>query len=104
MDVATATSATRPLPTQMNADPVRHAPMRRLAMLGLVFVAAILSCGKDVTGPLGAAARYASGIAWDAIFPPAFQQAGSSAGSLVPFTSVHVVLHHSDGTVALDTT
>ncbi len=78
--------------------------MRRLAMLGLVFVAAILSCGKDVTGPLGAAARYASGLSWDAIFPPAFQQAGGAAGSLVPFTSVHVVLHHSDGTVALDTT
>ena len=78
--------------------------MRRLAMLGLVFVAAILSCGKDVTGPLGAAARYARGLAFDPIFPPAFQAAGGSSSGVVDFTSVHVVLHHSDGTVALDTT
>ncbi len=89
---------------QLSSDPSRRSPTRRLALLSLVFVAAILSCGKDVTGPLGAAARYVRGLSWDAIFPPAFQQAGSASGNLVPFTSVHVVLHHSDGTVALDTT
>jgi hypothetical protein len=78
--------------------------MRRLAILSLLFVAAILSCGKDVTGPLGAAARYARGLAFDPIFPPAFQAVGGSSSGVVQFTRVHVVLDHSDGTVALDTT
>src|SRR5476649_2200092 len=82
----------------------RPAPMRRLFVMGLVFVAAILSCGKDVTGPLGAAARYMRGIAFDPIFPPAFQAVGGSSSGVVQFTKVHVVLHHTDGTVALDTT
>ncbi len=75
--------------------------MRRVSILALVFVAAILSCGKDVTGPLGAAARYVRGLAFNPVFPPAFQVSGGS--SVVQFSNVHVVLHHSDGTVALDT-
>jgi hypothetical protein len=78
--------------------------LRRLATLGLVFVAAILSCGKDVTGPLSSAARYVRGLAFDPVFPPLFQAAGGAGSGLVDFSKVHVVLHHSDGTVALDTT
>ncbi len=81
----------------------RNTPLVRYTLLGIAFGIALLSCGRDVTAP-GGSARYARGISWDAIFPPAFQQAGSASSSLVPFTSVHVVLHHSDGTVALDTT
>ncbi len=81
-----------------------QAPTRRLAFLGLALVFAILNCGKDVTGPLGAAARYARNFAFNPVFPPAFQAAGGSAAGIVAFNRVHVVLHHSDGTVALDTT
>ena len=86
-----------------SAEPNRHSPLRRIALLGVLFVAAVLSCGKDVTGPLGSAVRYARGLAFNPIFPPAFQAAGGSSSGVVDFTSVHVVLHHSDGTVALDT-
>jgi hypothetical protein len=78
--------------------------MRRLAVLGLVCVAAVLSCGKDVTGPLGAAGRYARDISWNAIFPPAFQAVGGTSSGVVQISTVHVVLLHTDGTVALDTT
>ena len=87
-----------------SAGSSRHAPMRRLATLGLVFVAAILSCGKDVTGPLASAARYVRGLAFDPVFPPLFQAAGGAGSGVVQFSKVHVVLHHSDGSVALDTT
>ncbi len=76
--------------------------MRRLFFCGLAFVVAIISCGKDITGPVGASARYIRGLSWNAVFPPAFQVAGGS--DVVQFTKVHVVLHHDDGTVALDTT
>jgi hypothetical protein len=85
-----------------SVDPSARAPMRRVSILALVFVAAILSCGKDVTGPVGAAVRYARGLAFDPIFPPAFQVTGGSG--VVQFSKVHVVLHHDDGSVALDTT
>ncbi len=87
-----------------SADPSGQSPMRRLAILGLVFVAAILSCGKDVTGPLSAAGRFVRGFSWEPIFPAAFQAAGGAGSGLVQFNRVHVVLHHSDGTIALDTT
>ena len=78
--------------------------MRRLAILGLLFVAAILSCGKDVTGPLSAARRFVRGLSWEPIFPAAFQAVGGTSSGVVQFDRVHVVLHHSNGTVALDTT
>jgi hypothetical protein len=72
-----------------------------LALLGIAFGLAILSC-RDVTSP-GASARYARGIAWRTQFPAAYKDAGTAATSIVDFTRVRIVLHHSDGTVALDT-
>ena len=87
-----------------SADPSGQSPLRRLALLGLLFVAAILSCGKDVTGPLSAAGRFVRGLSWEPIFPAAFHAAGGAGSGVVQFNRVHVVLHHSDGTVALDTT
>ena len=63
---------------------------------------ALLSCGRDVTSP-NAVARIARGIAWRTEFPPAYQLASGDAGGVVDFNRVHVVLHHADGTVALDT-
>jgi len=72
-----------------------------LALLGIAFGLAILSC-RDVTSP-GASARYARGIAWRTQFPAAYKDAGVAATSIVDFNRVRIVLHHSDGTVALDT-
>ena len=63
---------------------------------------ALLSCGRDVTGP-NAVARYARGISWRTEFPPAYQLAGGDASGVVDFNRVHIVLHRADGTVALDT-
>ncbi len=83
-------------------DPSNSSPLRRVALLGIAFVLAILSCGKDVTGPNGSA-RYARNLSFTPVFPPAFQAGGGSGSGVVTFTKVHVVLHHSDGTVALDT-
>jgi alpha-tubulin suppressor-like RCC1 family protein len=77
-------------------------PLVRLALLGFAFGIALLSCGRDVTSP-GAAVRVAHGLSFNTQFPPAFQAAGAGALSVVAFNRVHVVLHHSDGTVALDT-
>jgi hypothetical protein len=37
------------------------------------------------------------------MFPSAFQALGGTGSSVVPFSRVHVLLQHSDGTVALDT-
>ena len=73
-----------------------------MALLGFAFGIALLSCGRDVTSP-GANVRYARGIAWRTEFPPAYQVAGSAAAGVVDFNRVRVVLHHADGTVALDT-
>ena len=75
--------------------------MRRLAFLGLAFVAAIVSCAKDLTGPN--AARFMRGFSWNPVFPPALRTAGGASSGVVDFNRVHVVLHHSDGAVALDT-
>ncbi|HXD23667.1 MAG TPA: Ig-like domain-containing protein, partial [Gemmatimonadaceae bacterium] len=83
------------------ADTPRSAPMRRLALMGLVLVAAIISC-RDVTGPGGS--RFARGLSWNAIFPGPLRDAGVASSGVVNFDRVHVVLHHSDGSVALDTT
>lgn len=73
-----------------------------MALLGIAFGLAVLSCGRDVTSP-NAVAKYARGISWHADFPPAYQAAGSGASGVVDFNRVHVVLHHADGTIALDT-
>ena len=91
-----------PLRTPLSAPSRSKTPLLRLALLGTAFGLAILSC-RDVTSP-GANARYARGIAWRTEFPAPYRDAGTAATSIVNFSKVRVVLHHSDGTVALDTT
>ena len=86
----------------MAASPRRPIPFVRLVLLGIAFAMALLSCGRDVTSP-NAVARFARGIAWRTEFPPAYQLAGGAAAGVADFNRVHVVLHHADGTVALDT-
>ena len=63
----------------------------------------MLGCGKDVTGSGGSSLRYARGLSWNAMFPPALQALNGTGSSVVPFSRVHVLLQHSNGTVALDT-
>jgi hypothetical protein len=88
-------------PMSAPADSTRSAPMRRLALMGLMLVAAIASC-KDVTAPGGG--RFARGLSWNAIFPPPLRDVGGTGSGVVNFDKVHVLLHHSDGSIALDTT
>jgi Bacterial Ig-like domain (group 1) len=82
--------------------PPKHVPLRRLALQCIAFGIALLSCGRDVTGP-GSSARYARGITFNPVFPPAFQAVGGTGSGVVEFNRVHIVLDHDDGTVALDT-
>ena len=76
--------------------------MRRAALLIAGFALAVLSCGPDLTSP-GSHVRYARGISFTPVFPQVLAQSDEAAGALVPFNRVRVVLHHADGTVALDT-
>ena len=65
-------------------------------------VLVLLSCGRDQsTGPMRAPGGIARGLSFNAIFPatasiPAF-------ASFVAFERVRVVLHHANGSLALDT-
>ena len=82
------------------------APLRRLALLATAFVLAILSCGREPTGPGargGPAVRYARGLSFHPVFPPAYQAAGGSSSGIVEFNRVRIVLRRADGTIALDT-
>lgn len=93
----------RPLRTPLTAWTRSIAPLKRLALFGFALGFALLSCGRDLTSP-GARDRFARGIAWRTQFPAAYQQAGAAAAGIVAFTKVRVLLHHADGTVAIDTT
>ena len=77
--------------------------VRRLALICAAFVLAILSCGREATAPVASMVQFARGLSFRPVFPPALQQAGVGGSGIVDFKTVHVVLHHSDGTVALDT-
>ena len=78
--------------------------LRRMALgsaAPFAVLVVLLSCVNEPTAPRETGIRYASGLRFNAIFPSLLQQA--AAADLVSFDRVHVVLHHSDGTVALDT-
>ncbi|MCE9603221.1 MAG: hypothetical protein K8S21_13540 [Gemmatimonadetes bacterium] len=62
---------------------------------------ALLSCGRDVTGP-GAGLRMAQGISFVAQFPGPIANVVTGAGSVVPFDRVRVIIRRSDGSVAVD--
>ena len=86
-----------------SSDLASRPSRRRLALLCVACIAALLSCARDVTEPNGSA-RLVHGLSWHSIFPPPLRQAGGVSSGIVDFNRVHVVLHHSDGTVALDST
>lgn len=77
-------------------------PSRRfLALAGAALIATVWSCGREVTGPGTAPVRDVRGLSFNTAFPTAYQQAAGAG--LVSFTTVHIVLHHADGSMALDT-
>jgi len=87
----------------MPTAPRISAPFRRLLLFGAALGLATLSCSRDITGPPSSAVRVARGLSFQTMFPSAFQSAMGAVAAVVPFTHVHIVFTHSDGTVALDT-
>jgi len=80
----------------------RTTSLRRLAALAVALVLTTLSCSHDLTAPTSAKLRIARGLAFQTVFPSALSR--GAAADVVPFDAIHIVFHHSDGTVALDTT
>ena len=79
---------------------------RRLALLSMATLVAILSCGREPTAPSGranAGVTRSQGIAFLAEFPKAVAAFQAAGGTGVQFTKVRVVLNNPDGSVALDT-
>ena len=81
----------------------RFSSLRRLAVFGAALVVTVLSCTRDITAPDSGAGRVARGLSFQTAFPTVFGDNSTLQRDLVPFTTVHVVLRHSDGSVALDT-
>ncbi len=66
-------------------------------------VLVLLSCGRDQsTGPMRAQGGIARGLSFNAVFPSLVNTAAFAP--FIDFDRVRVLLHHTDGTVALDTT
>lgn len=76
-------------------------PRRLLTAIGAAGLA-LLSCGREVTGP-GEGMRFASGLSFVAEFPAPLASVAAGAGSVVPFERVRVVFRRADLTIALDT-
>ena len=66
-------------------------------------VLVLLSCGRESsTGPMRPPGGVARGLSFNAVFPSMPNLAAFA--SVIDFNRVRVLLHHADGTVALDTT
>lgn len=75
--------------------------LRRLAVSVGAVLLALLSCGREVTGP-GGAPRVADGLSFVGLFPGPLANVSEGAGSIVPFDRVRVFFRRADGSVALD--
>lgn len=75
--------------------------VRRFAALGAVFFLSLLSCGREITGPSGAA-RFAHGLSFLSQFPGPLANVEAGASSVIPFERVRVLFRRTDGSVALD--
>jgi hypothetical protein len=86
-----------------------NSPLRRLAVTGVAFLAVLLSCGRDVTGPnaRGRSISTANGLHASLSVVPQFPEILSQTtggGGTVPFNRVHVVLRRVDLSLAFQTT
>ncbi|MEX2181439.1 MAG: Ig-like domain-containing protein [Gemmatimonadaceae bacterium] len=78
--------------------------VRPALLLGGLFALSLLSCGREVTGPLdGVTPRYATGLSFIAAFPGPLASIEAGAGSVVPFERVRILFLRTSGAVALDT-
>jgi Bacterial Ig-like domain (group 1) len=82
-------------------------PTRRLALSAGLLVAALMSCGREVTGPgtapVNAFKRFAA-VAFSPQYETAVQgTARQAALTQVAFDHVRITLRREDGTIALDT-
>jgi hypothetical protein len=84
--------------------------IRKALFVSAALATAVMSCGREPTGPGGDGARYSHGIAFQTEFPTAYTQyaaalelANQSAGDVGAFTRVRIVLRFPDGTIAKDT-
>ena len=82
-------------------QPTVRTRIRRATQLALASTLALLSCGREVTGP-GRGMRLARNIAFVAHFPGPLASVADGAGSVVAFDRVRVILRRADGSVALD--
>jgi trimeric autotransporter adhesin len=78
-----------------------HASLRRFAQVALGLGLALLSCGREITGPAGEL-RLAQNIAFVAQFPGPLASVAEGAGSVVAFDRIRVLLRRTDGSVGLD--
>jgi len=75
---------------------------RRVLLVPLGLFLALLSCGREVTGP--AFGQLAHAISFVATFPGPLASVAEGAGSVVPFNRVRVRLVRTSGAVAIDQT
>lgn len=88
--------------SQAPSSPTRT-PWQRAALVGALFAASLLSCGREITGPEnGVGTRFAHGLSFLTEFPGPLASVEEGAGSVVPFNRVRVVFRREDGSVALD--
>src|SRR5262245_41817267 len=81
-----------------------HRPLlRRCGPVAALLCAVLAISCSDVTGPSNSGARFARGLSIQPVFAGLQSQPGVSAFDLVPFNRVRLVLHHQDGSLALDT-
>src|SRR4051812_29110592 len=88
------------LPTSIPASPIRL--VRRLALFGVAMLLVLASCGREPTGPSASNTRIARGLSFTPVFPS--MSLSGNAADLIAFSSVHVLLRRTDGSIAIDTT
>lgn len=83
--------------------PSSPAPLR-VAALGCLLVSLLVSCGRDYPAPIGEGVSLVRRglLSVEPVFPRL--PGGASLTDVVEFEKVRVVLHRTDGSVALDTT
>ena len=93
--------------SRIRTMPMSTSPARRLALVAGLLAVALISCGRELTGPgtapVNAFQRFAS-LAFSPQYETAVQGTALRAAlQQVAFEKVRVTLHREDGSIALDT-
>jgi hypothetical protein len=85
--------------------------IRKALFVSAALATAVMSCGREPTGPDSGGVRYAHGLAFQTEFPGVYAQyaealalANQTNGDVTDFSRVRIVLRFPDGSVAKDTT